>query len=461
MGPVVRLLVQEGRRMQRSSSSAAIMATALAALLLGCGEPKPQDSGPQDSAHLACEPVTEIPYDGIDQDCDGLDLTDVDGDGADALEGEGGTDCDDEDPAVHPGATETCNGHDDDCDALVDDDDDRVEGQVSVHADQDGDGYGDPGDPQSFCEPPSGFVDDDSDCDDADPLVNPSASEECNGYDDDCDGLVDDEDDGVQGQTQWYADQDGDGFGGSEFSQVACEPPSGHVDNDTDCDDTNPEVHLLAGEVYDGIDNDCDGLVDCEDAGCLPLDECEERDCSDGLDSDHDGLVDCQDDDCWSVDCHPAGLRSRVHGGTMQQRSTGWYWHYTGWMAAPRWERTDFNFTHTAQLGSVWGTLQVLPSGAASWDATSARTTCTWSADTVSMSWYRDYGSGVYTVRFPNVVRGGFAVADGCRVAGSSFLPVEVHPAYGVGWVDNSWDWGFWNGGQAWYQPVVFTPGES
>src|SRR5690606_20466244 len=45
----------------------------------------------------------EIPYDGIDQDCDGSDLTDVDGDGYDALAA-GGDDCDDEDPEVHPGA---------------------------------------------------------------------------------------------------------------------------------------------------------------------------------------------------------------------------------------------------------------------------------------------------------------------------------------------------------------------
>lgn len=58
----------------------------------------------------------EIPYDGIDQDCDGSDLADVDGDGQDAEEA-GGPDCDDEDSSIAPGATETCGDSiDQDCD---------------------------------------------------------------------------------------------------------------------------------------------------------------------------------------------------------------------------------------------------------------------------------------------------------------------------------------------------------
>jgi hypothetical protein len=59
----------------------------------------------------------EIPYDGVDNDCQGGDLVDVDGDGHAAVEA-GGEDCDDADPAVHPGAAETWeNGAtDNDCD---------------------------------------------------------------------------------------------------------------------------------------------------------------------------------------------------------------------------------------------------------------------------------------------------------------------------------------------------------
>ncbi len=61
----------------------------------------------------------EVPYDGIDQDCDGEDLTDVDGDGFDATEA-GGTDCDDSAADVNPDAMEIpCSGVDENCDTLM------------------------------------------------------------------------------------------------------------------------------------------------------------------------------------------------------------------------------------------------------------------------------------------------------------------------------------------------------
>jgi len=70
----------------------------------------------------------EIPYNGVDEDCDGSDLTDVDGDGYDG--GYTGDDCDDQNPAINPGADEVCdNGIDDDCDGIGDNfDDDCVDG---------------------------------------------------------------------------------------------------------------------------------------------------------------------------------------------------------------------------------------------------------------------------------------------------------------------------------------------
>lgn len=63
--------------------------------------------------------ATEVPYDGVDQDCSGSDLCDVDGDGVDHPDC-GGTDCDDTLAAVHPGATELHNQLDDDCDDVCD-----------------------------------------------------------------------------------------------------------------------------------------------------------------------------------------------------------------------------------------------------------------------------------------------------------------------------------------------------
>ncbi len=60
----------------------------------------------------------EIPYDGIDQDCNGIDLVDVDGDGYPG--GADGPDCDDTDATIHPDASEVCDGMDNDCDGEVD-----------------------------------------------------------------------------------------------------------------------------------------------------------------------------------------------------------------------------------------------------------------------------------------------------------------------------------------------------
>ncbi len=60
---------------------------------------------------------------------------------------------------------------------------------------------------------PAGYIANGLDCDDTNPAVNPTATEVCNGIDDECDGLADDDDPGVIGTGTWFADVDGDGFG--------------------------------------------------------------------------------------------------------------------------------------------------------------------------------------------------------------------------------------------------------
>ncbi len=217
---------------------------------------------------------------GTDEDCDGdtdeagaADAStwylDLDGDGLGnarfpdiACEAPSGhvaddTDCDDLDAAIYPGAPETCDGADGDCDGTVDED---ATDPDTFYADADSDGYGDPGTTASACDVPSGHTDNALDCDDGNADVNPTATEVCDGVDNDCDGGTDDEA-AVDGEI-WYADADGDGFGDPDAHELACEAPTAHVDDATDCDDADATVHPDATETCDGIDNDCSGTAD-------------------------------------------------------------------------------------------------------------------------------------------------------------------------------------------------------
>jgi hypothetical protein len=113
----------------------------------------------------------------------------------------------------------------------------------------------------------AGFSANDEDCDDSNSNVNPDASEICDGgIDNNCDGYVDDADPSVSGTLSWYLDADVDGFGNSSFTTDACVQPSGFVADSSDCNDIDAAVNSDASEVCDGIDNDCNGYVDDDDA---------------------------------------------------------------------------------------------------------------------------------------------------------------------------------------------------
>ena len=93
-----------------------------------------------------------------------------------------------------------------------------------------------------------------------------SIDEVCDGVDNNCDGQVDE--DVLQ---TFYEDDDNDTFGNPESVIQACYIPNGYVTNYLDCDDTNNKVYPWAIELCDGLDNNCDGIVDnCYEYDCEP-----------------------------------------------------------------------------------------------------------------------------------------------------------------------------------------------
>ena len=176
------------------------------------------------------------------------------------------TDCDDADLNIHPMALETCDDQDNDCDGLEDDLDPSVVNQPFWYADGDGDGFGDGLTFVQSCDGPGGYTSDNSDCNDSDGAVHPNAQEECDGIDNNCDTLIDDN--SAVNQPTWYIDGDTDGFGDASVSTTSCNSPLGYVANDTDCDDGDGTVNPGMSEVwYDGVDSDCSGGSDFDQDG--------------------------------------------------------------------------------------------------------------------------------------------------------------------------------------------------
>ena len=249
---------------------------------------------------------------------------DCDGDGY-----AGELDCDERDPDRNVGATERCDGVDNDCDGIADvagsrppsaEDaclalaEDCDDAEAAAGADCDGDGV----------------PVDEGDCDDAHPGARPGGVETCDGVDNDCDGLTDEElacGDGA------LFDHDGDGavaLVDCDDRDAAVRPeaedpcdgrdadcdgldaagqdcPDQDLDGATadegDCDDWDPRVFPGAREGCDGVDADCDGL-DAEGLGCEDQDldgapapwDCDDRDALVGLDAPE--RCNGRDDDC-------------------------------------------------------------------------------------------------------------------------------------------------------------------
>lgn len=274
----------------------------------GFGYPLDCDDGDPDTFPGAAEDVRDY----RDSDCDREVDEDTDADDDDFFFYD---ECDDGNADIHPnqGHREgVVNGIDDDCDDLIDDD-----------VDQDGDGF----------TPAQG------DCDDHDAMRHPDGDETVlNGVDDDCDYYADED-----------VDEDGDGVtlgehdcddGDSSIHPGAAQPLDCDVDNDgylvfvfagpDDCDDTDASAHpgiLEDGPTANGVDDNCNGVidddVDSDGDGFTP----KEGDCDDGDSSLRPGapeaLGDGIDSDCIGGDntrhSTYVGSAQYVPAGTFEQ----------------------------------------------------------------------------------------------------------------------------------------------
>ncbi len=169
---------------------------------------------------------------------------DQDGDGYTPSNG----DCDDTDDNIHPGAEETCNEVDDDCDGTTD-----LEGcgqsDLIWYRDSDEDGYGDPNSSRWSDAQPEGYVADNTDCDDTDNKIHPWAPEVCyNNKDDDCDGYTDEE---VCDQIIMIGDNDGYGYGSDVVPDNEDLPFSDDPVNNWIFDNREPsEISATDGSQY-------------------------------------------------------------------------------------------------------------------------------------------------------------------------------------------------------------------
>jgi len=200
--------------------------------------------------------------DGKDNDCDGIipgDEVDKDNDGALAC-----ADCDDSEPTRYPGAQELCDGKDNDCDGEEDED---------FNLQTDPNNCGSCGHKCEYIHAASSCDNGDcrmGDCDDGYSDLNEDPNDGCeyecsvsnNGIeiddekDNDCDGEID------EVINTYYLDSDHDGYGDPNISVNTSSQPSNYVTNNTDCDDTNVEINPEMAEWSNGLDDNCNKIID-------------------------------------------------------------------------------------------------------------------------------------------------------------------------------------------------------
>ena len=240
--------------------------------------------------------------------------------------------------------------------------------------------------------------------------------------------------------------EDGSDDGGSDGSVDTGEtdpPPedcTNGIDDDLDglldCEDDDC-ADACVEDCSNGIDDDLDGLLDCEDADCAGSEACTEA-CSGGIDEDGDGLVDCEDGDCWGIDDCPEGE----------------IWVTSGHAAHSRWiSHTSRSYTYINAYGSTC--FVFAGHSAASMDTfvvtdlqgqvrlptqAGGLQSCDWSVNKASFDRYwlnnSDFSHARYfeTERRNLVSRSGFTIDSACDQVGSDTLPISVTPNNQLQW---------------------------
>jgi hypothetical protein len=199
---------------------------------VGTGSTKVDESEDPDRTYMCCS--------------DGKWYIDNDGDG---YIGACGPDCDDTNSAINPGATEICNGIDDDCDGY---NDEWYRDLWPLGDGPDSCGTGQCAGGVRYChsttEARCSTMPDGKD--------NAATAEVCDLKDNNCDGLVDN----GEGMTDEDSNgvRDTCGWGDCEGGQLECKGT-----DDTICDSVpGGSKYVYIQEVCDGEDNDCDQVVD-------------------------------------------------------------------------------------------------------------------------------------------------------------------------------------------------------
>ena len=249
-------------------------------------------------------------------------------------------------------------------------------------------------------------------------------------------------------------DSEGDDSEGDD-SEEEPEPVDADGDGraaDVDCDDSDPDVFPGAYErCDDGIENDCDGAMDCADTACAAETDCVE-DCADGLDNDRDALIDCEDgdcateaacaedcgdgvdgdgdsfvdcldDDCWAS-CEVKVTR-QLHGGSLSYSHERWLY------SDVTWGDSTSGTTLTGEARSLSGSIEVSgPDGVIQcrWAVPRAEF---WFQKKTERSFYNETSSLSHSV-WPIITSDGAHVADsvtlapGCPLPGDAVLPSRL-----------------------------------